>query len=1591
MGAPSPSLLEGFFQALEARWEQLPLNERTPLGIAERLRTEAAVRLEGPWSMFRLREALRACLVRSRAQDEAFEQAFIDCFGALSREELCREFHGPLSREEVDRALARRPGHVARWHKPLPPRGLPDPTSAPRPVDRRWLAAGLVGVLVLAFVVWNPTQAVKTGQPGTKAPKTETWPSPGDASGKGDPTPPVEPLPSQGYSLEQWKRESPKLPPRLRVEKVEVLASSIRQLHLFLLLGSAVALVALLGWVYRGRWPPRREWRLAPGPSSHAPFLLQPGPEDGPEPHLTEAELDRLASALTWTQSPPERPTLDVMASVKATARRGGFPTIVPRKERRLRKILVLADTETEVLRERHLDEELASGLARRGLPVMLARWSDSLASFRVDGSPVRDVLEGLPRQEVVLLVLSDARGLVDLEAELHRLGDFSHKAWIDPRDPSVWGTDALRIAQRVPLMAPNAEGWARLRRVLGGEGLEEGEALPVLSVRARLEARDPGVAAEARPFSPAEARRLEAALGPALPWACALATLPLPMPGGYAYRVLRQLRTWAEGPDGEAHPGVRASLRALGPLSLDRLRALPGVQSANGRIGFDGPLARFLVHEVLAPRWPRLYRRALELHEAMLEGAVQRQDSLAELERQAALAMVQWQLAVLDYQNDGRKDADRRSQADRRLRDAALTLRSLQRSRLQGWAHAFMSAGVRGRAFLPEPAQADIPPRLLPWVRSAMAGAEAAAWTPNTLKLGGALVFMLAVTWFTQYLGREEPRIQLQAVAPTVSLKDLQDAAWVDQPDGRHLFVRTVSGPSDLGRLPELKTGESLRVTLAAAPGTPGCVDTETHKDLGVTVLRCAPPIRDYTEPDPPRPGNLFSTQVGVATPEQIGNDAGLRMARRLLSSSSVALVIGRPPGEDPTSEAAVQTVLQRELLATPSPDDLRFHMNRLKWTSDFTLSKGTDTFILSPSSNLPPAAGEWFKNLVYSAPPCPESARDRTFMSRPSLELILRSYPMAPVRFSCTRSDGQPAACTVSGRYADESAGPNGEQDFSLSELDSQGAARRCLAQGPWSLKAVCPNGLRASPASQELVVEAAPKGAEFAVQCLTTPPAPQPPVVTDSVLVSLALPEGHTARLDGKPLDRGEFRVRPGEHRLDVSAGCVAPWSFAFQVTPDGSLQSAQPGVLRKSMSAGVKPLWEMDVPALEGSTLSVDIQVPPAARKTLKRLQVTVGNQRRGVDDLDRPRVSFQGLDCGRHPVVVLPTRTSPEGDLDFQWTTELKMSSGERDHQVTLPEGFFFLGQPPLWLELAKRAKAIPIFREEKVPAWFIPVPQGGPLHLKTTLLETSNLLPDTAVIDTQAWPLLTGRPLWAELGSRLYLQGEQPMLRAVGVSDRSLSDAEEQARRWVLQAQRSMHVLNWNQDKMSAKNASSVRNLLSRLSTIEVNAKLLDKTRDSSSQRWVALVEQKYLGTPFEQLSELPREVKFPSSTSADTGTSSPPEWVDRAWREQPQSRLTQFEALGVGAGGSSSAEMTAARIQAKLDLFRQSRESLPLSVSQDCWTAYLFENLDQYELPFEYSDWVGQDATFVRLQVFREQLNELAMRKCGPLPASAQ
>jgi formylglycine-generating enzyme required for sulfatase activity len=286
------------------------------------------------------------------------------------------------------------------------------------------------------------------------------------------------------------------------------------------------------------------------------PRLFRPSTIGGrPALRLDNETLDQLADSLGYFQSEQVGNTLDVPASIRATADRGGFPILAFERRKQVRSVLILEDTYTEALTWNPIIGELAQGLARRGVPVTHGRFQGVPDRF-YDLENNRIVyLEDLEdqRRGYLLLIFSDGKGLhyqhdqFTLEALTH----WPMVAWMELREPHAWDESSALVARvGIPVYSASCAGLLQvMRRFMTERGS--------LSTLLKDSATWRGLPAQESSIPLAV--HVERLLGDALLWAqdCAMMLPPLSL--GLADALRR-----------EFHPH-------LPPERVERLYALPG------------------------------------------------------------------------------------------------------------------------------------------------------------------------------------------------------------------------------------------------------------------------------------------------------------------------------------------------------------------------------------------------------------------------------------------------------------------------------------------------------------------------------------------------------------------------------------------------------------------------------------------------------------------------------------------------------------------------------------------------------------------------------------------------------------------------------------------------------------------------------------------------------------------------------------------------------------------------------------------------------------------------------------------------------
>jgi hypothetical protein len=345
--------------------------------IGEYARISLALQAGGAWTAARLRDTLLALLAKDEGQQEVMRRRFDEFFAPDVGGE------GPHTPIDVQRALAdlREMAHA----QPAPSPPSPGPWSAPEPVEEeparesrfrfKWwravagvLLVGMLGAL-LRLVIVNPdvtpapapSATWTVEQTGTYS-STSTLTPTGTSTSTPTLTPtPTPPLPGPE---DPWK------------------------------LYAAMAAFGLLGALLYGLLL----WRRHRGPADQAPEWDRAGPRHfslgaiggQPAPRLDDETLGQLADSMGYFQSEESGRTLNVEASIEATLRSGGIPTLEFYSRARIRSLLVLEDAYAEATTWNPVARELAEGMARRGVPVTYGRFDGCPDRFRTeDGSMV--------------------------------------------------------------------------------------------------------------------------------------------------------------------------------------------------------------------------------------------------------------------------------------------------------------------------------------------------------------------------------------------------------------------------------------------------------------------------------------------------------------------------------------------------------------------------------------------------------------------------------------------------------------------------------------------------------------------------------------------------------------------------------------------------------------------------------------------------------------------------------------------------------------------------------------------------------------------------------------------------------------------------------------------------------------------------------------------------------------------------------------------------------------------------------------------------------------------------------------------------
>ena len=347
-------------------------------------------------------------------------------------------------------------------------------------------------------------------------------------------------------------------------------------------------------WTWRRLRIPRI---VKPAEDTKKPRLFSIAEVGGaPAPRFDAETLDAVADALGHTLGPAPGGRLAVAATVRATLARHGIPHLVFAQRRRPRGVLLLLDEYTQAVHWNPVAEELAAGLALRGVACTLGRCRGDPERFTTPEGRAHHLEDWEDRRTShLLLVVSDARGLDQARRRLvlERLRHWPLLAWLDPREPRAWDDFTQVPAEAgIPLYPATPRGVLGAVLALVGEQGAGPFAEPDQGPRVRAGLPRPPHRAELGLDAPGLAAYLEQGLGDALPWAqtCALVQ---PIPPGLAERLRERF-----------FPDLPAA-------AIERLHTLPGTGRSVAGLHFALEVQGAL-RQGFAARWDQARRRAV-------------------------------------------------------------------------------------------------------------------------------------------------------------------------------------------------------------------------------------------------------------------------------------------------------------------------------------------------------------------------------------------------------------------------------------------------------------------------------------------------------------------------------------------------------------------------------------------------------------------------------------------------------------------------------------------------------------------------------------------------------------------------------------------------------------------------------------------------------------------------------------------------------------------------------------------------------------------------------------------------------------------
>jgi len=483
--------------------------------LADYDRISCVLSAGGEWNLEWLRGSLLALLVKDREHEATFNRCFDSFFAANLPE------YPP---EEIKKIRSQ---ITAKDPEP-PPKPTPDYSNA------LLTAVGIITILVIVVVVikfpW-----------GNIVPKPPPLPTP-------TPTP---------------------VPPFARVAAMGIRPPLIEPWPLTVLILVALGLTVYFFW-----WAWKRDksdYPAVPETYKGKPHYFSLKDVGSAKlNYLSSTVLDELASSLRHVLSEARSKRLDAKASVNASGRRAGYPTLIYQRDKHVRRVNIWIDAATQALKWNTTPQELAHGLVSRGIEVAVGEFYGRPLRFKVKDGGVVWLSDLESYQPYSLnLFFSDGKRLNYKrdKATLETIARMPLTVWFDFREPKFWDAGARLVHHfKIPIYPADEDG------IVAGVA----RALNESSLMSEEEAgRDDwiGVREGASRNLPSQ---IEDMLGDAMAWAQACAMMqPLPLKLANSVRVRFQPN--------------------LPPQRIERLIRLPGSWLNTAGLVFSRPVLSIL------------------------------------------------------------------------------------------------------------------------------------------------------------------------------------------------------------------------------------------------------------------------------------------------------------------------------------------------------------------------------------------------------------------------------------------------------------------------------------------------------------------------------------------------------------------------------------------------------------------------------------------------------------------------------------------------------------------------------------------------------------------------------------------------------------------------------------------------------------------------------------------------------------------------------------------------------------------------------------------------------------------------------------